>query len=400
MKKLKNIIHISFRLLILFCFFFNPVIAQEKKINKQLEEAKTTLKKQKNKETKLSSEVKKIHSDLYKFQKKLVKDAKEIRNLEHSSHHLKDKIKKLNHEYILRKKELAIQNKNLSDAISISQRLSLTPQIAGLLLSQTENDFVQKNIALRSIVKNLRSSTNKLQNELRKIIELRNFITIEQENLSLTLNKLKTQKEKTNAIILQKKELQLTNEAEIKKIKKRISDVSKKVNNFEDLIKKIKKNEKNKKQLTSFHNPAYKKYKDKSISSKKGTLFFPVQGKIQEFFKDQNGKGIISKGITVKTIKNGQVISPFNGKIVYAGHFRSYGNILIIDHGEDYHTLLAGVDKIFTEIGSYVLSGEPIGEMGQNSSNKLYIEFRKKGIPTNPLNWLTYKKDNKDQKQG
>ncbi|MGA0395445.1 MAG: murein hydrolase activator EnvC family protein, partial [Rhodospirillales bacterium] len=70
--------------------------------------------------------------------------------------------------------------------------------------------------------------------------------------------------------------------------------------------------------------------------------------------------------------------------------FKGYGQILIIQHGDAYHTLLAGMRRVDATLGQRLLSGEPIGVMGiQDAGSRLYIEVRRKGQPINPLPWFT-----------
>ncbi len=73
------------------------------------------------------------------------------------------------------------------------------------------------------------------------------------------------------------------------------------------------------------------------------------------------------------------------GVIDYAGKFKGYGNIIIIRHQKEYHSLVAGLSKIDTVVGRAVSAGEPIGKMGtSNDGTSLYYELRYKGQPINP----------------
>ena len=79
--------------------------------------------------------------------------------------------------------------------------------------------------------------------------------------------------------------------------------------------------------------------------------------------------------------------------MAFAGPFRGYGLLLIIEHSEGYHTLLAGMAQIDCAVGQKISAGEPVGVMGQDDSKpNLYVELRRNGQPVNPLPWLMAQK--------
>lgn len=120
-------------------------------------------------------------------------------------------------------------------------------------------------------------------------------------------------------------------------------------------------------------------------------LLMPVHGRLLRRYGQQAGSGgESSKGVTIATREGAQVIAPFDGKVVYAGDFRGYGLILIIEHGKRYHTLLAGIERVDAVVGQWILAGEPIGVMTGDGVRKpeLYLELRRNGQPINPLPWL------------
>ncbi len=88
------------------------------------------------------------------------------------------------------------------------------------------------------------------------------------------------------------------------------------------------------------------------------------------------------------------MVSPHEGRVVFAGPFRRYGQLLIIEHGEGYYSLLAGLARIDGVIGQWILGGEPVGIMGRpgNGNPALYMELRRNGQPINPLPWLAARK--------
>jgi septal ring factor EnvC (AmiA/AmiB activator) len=128
----------------------------------------------------------------------------------------------------------------------------------------------------------------------------------------------------------------------------------------------------------------------------KGLLPLPALGRRVLTFGEKTQYGSQSKGLVLETRHGGQVVSPCDGWIVYAGEFRSYGQLLIINAGGGYHILLAGLSQIDVQLGQFVLAGEPVGVMSaaaksqakaQENAPILYIEFRKDQRPIDPDPW-------------
>jgi hypothetical protein len=87
--------------------------------------------------------------------------------------------------------------------------------------------------------------------------------------------------------------------------------------------------------------------------------------------------------------KPGQLVAtPDDGRIVFAGDFRSYGLLLIIEHGSEYHTLLWGFSSLDVGLGDAVQTGQILGILRDEPSPKLHIELRRNGQPVSPEVWL------------
>jgi len=115
----------------------------------------------------------------------------------------------------------------------------------------------------------------------------------------------------------------------------------------------------------------------------RGGLKAPVQGTLK------SGYGSGRKGLTVSTRKNAQVTAPFTGRIEFAGAFKNYDNVVILNVGENYFMLLTGLGEIFVTSGEMVSAGEPVVLMPSTGADaELYIELRKSGAPINPNPWL------------
>ena len=132
-----------------------------------------------------------------------------------------------------------------------------------------------------------------------------------------------------------------------------------------------------------------------SIRAHKGQLTFPAIGRLVGRFSETDALGLTAKGITLYTRPNAPVLASHDGKVIYAGPFRGYGRIIIIEHGFEFLTLLAGLGRIDVQPGQGVLAGEPVGTMngaklnGRESARRLYIELRQDGAPVDPLAWLS-----------
>jgi septal ring factor EnvC (AmiA/AmiB activator) len=132
-----------------------------------------------------------------------------------------------------------------------------------------------------------------------------------------------------------------------------------------------------------------------SFSAHKGLLIIPVKGRITSLFGPyKNRKYNITNfrsGIDIKADKGEPIRSVFQGKVLYSSWFKGYGNMVIIDHGNNYYTIYAHLEEIFKSKGDAVDTREVIatvGDTGSMEGAKLYFELRHHGKPENPLGWL------------
>ncbi|WP_155903398.1 murein hydrolase activator EnvC family protein, partial [Azospirillum brasilense] len=110
----------------------------------------------------------------------------------------------------------------------------------------------------------------------------------------------------------------------------------------------------------------------------------PVGGRVTVRYGEADRYGATSRGVTIQARAGSTVVSPQAGTIVFAGPFRGYGQILIVEHSHGYHSLIAGFGRIDTAVGRRVATGEPIGLMPADGSPDLYFELRRHGQPINP----------------
>jgi septal ring factor EnvC (AmiA/AmiB activator) len=129
----------------------------------------------------------------------------------------------------------------------------------------------------------------------------------------------------------------------------------------------------------------------RSFTQAQGHMPYPARGPLAIRFGQMNETGMPARGVTIETRPGAQVVAPYDGEVAFAGPFRGYGLLLIIEHTEGYHTLLAGMARIDSAVGQRLVAGEPVGVMEAASEDKplLYFELRRQGQPINPLPWLS-----------
>ena len=135
--------------------------------------------------------------------------------------------------------------------------------------------------------------------------------------------------------------------------------------------------------------------KNRGFQLSKGKLPPPVTGtlvlKFGEITEDGLGKGEKAKGITVATARDEEVHAVYNGKVVFAGYRRGFGNMVIIDHGFNYYTVTSRLDTIMVKEGDSTDQNTQIGSTGDIAtlfSRGLYFEIRVGSTPLDPLQWL------------
>lgn len=137
------------------------------------------------------------------------------------------------------------------------------------------------------------------------------------------------------------------------------------------------------------------KLSGKKFRTLKGKLPWPVSGTVAIPYGKQKdprfNTTVFRNGIYLKTAKGTKAKAVHTGKIVYAQWFKGYGQLVIVNHGNGYHSLYADLSEIFLKVGDIIKRGAPVGRVGQSNlldNPSLYFEIRYKGKPLDPSRWL------------
>jgi septal ring factor EnvC (AmiA/AmiB activator) len=212
------------------------------------------------------------------------------------------------------------------------------------------------------------------------------------------------------ALIAERQKQQAEREKALDAERTRATDLAKQVDNLKDLIAKLEQGldpaiRAAREAARSDSRPALSAFRDPgrlapavTFASLRGQVPIPVNGVKIKDYGAPDGLGGSEKGLSIATRAAAQVTAPSDGWVVYAGPFRSYGQLLILNAGGGYHILLAGMERISVDLGQFVLAGEPVAVMGNgshiasilatgSSQPVLYVEFRKDGLPVDPGPW-------------
>lgn len=123
----------------------------------------------------------------------------------------------------------------------------------------------------------------------------------------------------------------------------------------------------------------------------RGQLRPPAAGNIVRRFGQADEDGSASEGIFIRTRARAQVVSPFDARVEFAGPFNTYGGLLILNVGDDYYIVLAGMSVTYASSGQSVLAGEPVGAMPDTpeTAPELYLELRRGSSAVDPGPWLS-----------
>ena len=113
----------------------------------------------------------------------------------------------------------------------------------------------------------------------------------------------------------------------------------------------------------------------------------PVQGRTLIGFGAKRDSGIASTGLTLAPASGAQVVAPGRGRVAFAGEYRGFGRIVIIEHAGGWTSLVTGLQRVNVSVGDNVIGGSPLG-IADGATQAVTIELRRDGEPVNPLQFL------------
>jgi septal ring factor EnvC (AmiA/AmiB activator) len=364
-------------------------------------------------QAKLRSEIEALGQDRRKFNAQLIDTATRVRDVEANINGSQTRLDTLNEQERALQKSLDQRRAVIVEVIAALQRMGRPPP-ALVVSPEDALRAVRTAITLGAVLPEMRSQADALAGDLAALLNVRKEIVAQRDRLTNELDLLGREQLRVSLLIDQRQKKQTNAELALAGERQRATDVARQVDNIKDLIAKLEAGLDNAKRATrdadrgianDATHPELAALSDPgrltpavAFTDMRGHLRLPVNGARIREFGGPDGLGGTQKGLSIAARPGGEITAPCDGWVVYAGRFRSYGQLLILNAGGGYHVLLAGMERISVDLGQFVLTGEPVALMGGGSQVSptgtsgpkqpvLYVEFRKDGAPIDPSPW-------------
>jgi len=364
-------------------------------------------------QAKLRSDIEALSADRRKFNQQLIDTAARIRDVEANIDATQARLAPLDEQDRVFQKSLDERRGVIVEILAALQRIGRRPPPALMVRPEDALQAVRTAITLGAVLPEMRTEADALAGDLSDLLRVRREIVGERDRLSHDLDQLGRDQLRMSLLIDERQKKQALAEQALGAEQQRATDLAHQVDSIKDLIQKLEANldpatraahdasrsieeDATRPDLAALGDPG-RLTPAVAFADMHGHLRLPVNGPRIREFGGSDGAGGTQKGLSIAARPGAQITAPCDGWVVYAGAFRSYGQLLILNAGGGYHVLLAGMDRISVDLGQFVLTGEPVAMMGDGSQATatvsgpkqpvLYVEFRKDGVPIDPSPW-------------
>lgn len=391
-----------------------------KQREQELEAARARQKSAEEAQAKLKAEITSLGQDRTQLNQQLIDTAANVRAVETKIDEAEARLRTLNGREQAMRSSLDSRRADIVEVLAALQRAGRRSPPALLVRPEDALQSLRTAMLLGAVVPELRTRAEKIAGELGELVALRKSIATERDQLAADRDRVRNDQARLTALVDERQRQQASREKDLDAENSRAIALSRQVGDLQGLIAKMEQDlqsaakaaekaaeaaKQAEAQAAASAKPGPGAFKDRSrttpaiaFASAKGLLPLPVNGNKIRDFAGSDGVGGVQKGISLASRPGAQVTTPCDGWVVYAGPFRSYGQLLILNAGGGYHVLIAGMERISVNIGQFVLTGEPVATMGSTSQVAsilatnasqpvLYVEFRKDGTPIDPGPW-------------
>jgi murein hydrolase activator len=367
----------------------------------------------------LEAEVESVKADRAKLNAALIETAERVRGTEDRIQGLEQRLQTLGASETAIRRSLQSRRGVIVEVFAALQRMGRRPPPAVLVRPEDMLEAVRASIMLGAVLPELRSEAEVLATDLGELVRLKAAIATDRTTLNAELAGLNREQARLAALMEARQSRIAEVERNVGAERQKAEDLARQAGTLKELIDRMEaeitgaqraaeearkaaeaqqRETREKFAQLAFRDPARLAPKI-PFAEARGLLPRPVSGDMSLEFGAPDGYGGTTRGISITTRQKASVVSPADGWVAFAGPFRSYGRLLIINAGGGYYILLAGMDQINVDVGQFVLAGEPVATMGEaplmsligaaieKNNPVLYVEFRKDGGSIDPGPW-------------
>ncbi|MBF0330129.1 MAG: peptidoglycan DD-metalloendopeptidase family protein [Nitrospirae bacterium] len=398
--KMPTALFLSVASSIIFTLFFFPVGAHSKnpqdeykQIQKDLQTQRKKLESANRMERSVLEELRKTTSELNNIEEQLSAQRKKTKKIQAAIIAVQEDIE-------ANKKGIQTQADYLKKRLRALQRLhksndALLVIISGLDEAKTLritkyfNDISRHD---RKIIEKYQETVRVLDDKQEKLKRLSSELKSEEKKLSAMEESLKHKKAERETLLVSVRKEKKSYQQMIRELQESSQKLLRIIQDSEQHEKETKK------KRTKKVKPGVKEEEpedDSTFGRLKGRLPWPANGTVAIQYGTQMDPlfnlPVFRSGIHIKAAHGSTVKAVAEGKVVFAEEFKGYGQLVIISHGGNYHTLYGNLARIFSSKGAIIKENETLGSVGESTTlgtSGLYFELRYKGKPLDPRQWL------------
>lgn len=385
--------------LVLLLVQTGPALAEDAAPDpKQLESVEQQLEGSKAAQDRIAAEVAAAQREQDEIASRLIEISSQIQEQEAAIAASEAELKRLAEEQVVLMADLGERREVLSELLAGLQRLEQNPPPALVVKPDDVLAALRGAMLFGTVVPQLQDDARTLAQELARLDAVKAEIAARKQTLSADMARLETARSEIDGLIAQKRALISRGNADLDAERKRADALAANARSLRQLLDGLAAARKAAEAeaaraaadaAEAARLEAEKRQPRIAFTETKGQLALPATGRILRRYGDPDGLGGTSQGLVIATRKGAQVTAPADGEVEFAGPFRSYGKVVILNPGSGYRILLAGLDELTAVTGERLRAGEPVGVMGdgpssvtllgelvQNGEPVLYIEFR------------------------
>jgi len=351
---------------------------------------------EKEKTATLEKKMKSLNRDLEKTKAQLVKKAEAVQSHESMLKELEDRIADLEAQQKEIKTKIDHDKASIGKMIIALQRIRRMPPEAIIASPDAPIQTARSSYLIGKIVPSLNKRAQELADNMETLRQNREELQDKRERAYKRSEDLNAEYKTLSSLMQEREALYQSIQGDLRSREEKLQRIARQASNLKDLVDKIEVDKRRERTRQAAYN-AVKQMENTarpppSSSTSRGGAQLPVSGIVRIRYGDPDKFGAKSQGIKIESRTGALVVSPMGGTVRYTGQFKNYGNIIIIEHDNGYHSLLAGLKKIDTVVGRSVTTGEPVGILSKGSDGgkaMLYYELRFKGSAVNPAKKLT-----------